>query len=570
MTRAEHYRLRFAWDSTYGRVVGLLADLQVAPGLVLDLGCGYGPAAEPLRERGFDYVGCDLAGEGRADLAARGFAAHEVDLEDVAALGDRLRAIVAGRRVAAILLLDTLEHLRDTDAFLDALGELSLDMDRPHLLVSVPNVAHYDVGAKLLMGRWDVTPTGLLDATHVQFFTEGRLIGDLARRGWRQVQARDLALYHSDQHFPADHPALQEGAPLHDLLLDLRRRVDGTANVNQFVRAFAHLRVGDAEPPAPVPTPFASVLVRTQGLRPDSLLEALTCLAAQTVDDFEVLLLVHTSDTAVLGRVRDLVALFAPQFAARVRVLQVKGGGRARPLNLGLEAATGRYVAFLDDDDLVTADWIEVFTQAAAAAPARVLRSVTVDRRVVRVRGDRHVGSYVTTSGLEATHARSFDLVQHLFMNQTPICSVALPREALRTFGLTFDEGLAVLEDWQLLLQLVLLCGVHDTGRTTSVYHRWEGADSSWGGIDPRIWDGIRLAILQRFDAAPLLLPPGSATRIARLQEDLAALRGPGAAPAGAPLRARLRARARAAAPDWAIRLYRHARARRILRSLPR
>lgn len=227
-------------------------------------------------------------------------------------------------------------------------------------------------------------------------------------------------------------------------------------------------------------------------------------------------------------------------------------------------------MAFLDDDDLVTADWIEVFTQASAAAPARVLRSVTVDRRVVRVRGDRHVGSYVTTSGLEATHARTFDLVQHLFMNQTPICSVALPREALRTFGLAFDEGLAVLEDWQLLLQLVLLCGVHDTGRTTSVYHRWEGADSSWGAIDPRIWDGIRLAILQRFDAAPLLLPPGSATRIARLQEDLAALRGPGAAPAPAPLRARLRARARAAAPDWAIRLYRHARARRILRSLPR
>jgi hypothetical protein len=38
-------------------------------------------------------------------------------------------------------------------------------------LVSLPNVAHWSVRKALLAGRWTYTPTGILDDTHLRFFT---------------------------------------------------------------------------------------------------------------------------------------------------------------------------------------------------------------------------------------------------------------------------------------------------------------------------------------------------------------------------------------------------------------
>src|SRR5207237_9600364 len=53
------YHFQFAWNSPYGQVVHLLEGLRREGGLVVDLGCGYGPLAEVVSERGLQYVGCD-------------------------------------------------------------------------------------------------------------------------------------------------------------------------------------------------------------------------------------------------------------------------------------------------------------------------------------------------------------------------------------------------------------------------------------------------------------------------------------------------------------------------------
>ena len=109
--------------------------------------------------------------------------------------------------------------------------------------------------------------------------------------------------------------------------------------------------------------------MRTQGKRASHLRDALTCLAAQTVDSFEVLLMVHSDDAEpALGEVRALVEDFEPAFASRVSVVHVSGGRRARPLNVALERLKAEYVAFLDDDDLVMADWVESLSMPRATA----------------------------------------------------------------------------------------------------------------------------------------------------------------------------------------------------------
>jgi hypothetical protein len=433
--------------------------------------------------------------------------------------------LAAGRQVAAILLLDSYEHVPATCPLLPALREATLKLGRPHLVLSVPNVTHFDVGAKLAMGRWDETESGLLDRTHVRFPTITRLEAELAELGWAPLAQNDFNLQRSDQAFPSDHPALVRGTPLHDFLHQLRTRVDPHATVNQFIRTFAFVERAPVKRVKGTPAPFLSVLMRTQLKREPNLLEVLTCLGAQSSSDFELLLLVHSVESELAISAQRLVDLFAPAFSQRVRVIPVTDGGRARPLNVGLENARGRYVAFLDDDDLVTGDWVQAFEQGAAKAPGQMVRSITVDRRVARPENPDALAPYVSLGGVEFNHAPSFSMLEHVYTNATPICSFAVPMELVRALRLHFNEELPVLEDWAFLQQAALYGGVHDTGLVTSIYHRWESKESSLSTVPSSVWVGMRELIIQQLNEQPLLLPRGSASRIAQLQAELERLR---------------------------------------------
>jgi SAM-dependent methyltransferase len=95
-------------------------------------------------------------------------------------------ADLAGRQFDCVLLADVLEHLRDPGRLLDDCRRHL----RPEgtLVVSLPNVANLYVRLQLLRGRFDYTPRGILDATHLRFYTRetGRAL--LERHGFEVVQ----------------------------------------------------------------------------------------------------------------------------------------------------------------------------------------------------------------------------------------------------------------------------------------------------------------------------------------------------------------------------------------------
>ena len=530
------YRFNFSWDGPCGHAVRLV-ERHARRGAVLDLGCGYAAVGEVLRDAGWDYLGGDRDVDAIADLVARGLEGHVVDLATGDGLADTLVHLVAGRRVAAVMMLDIIEHLPDPRAVLAVLAELSWSLadekGAPILVTSIPNVAHFDLAAKLLGGRWDVTPSGLLDRTHLQMFTEQRVGEELSRFGWRECGRDDVIMEHSDQWFPPDHPFLVEGGLVHDHLRSLRSAADPNMSVNQFVRAYRLVErpsASDTHPPlstrevhpaeAPVTDgPFLSVLTRTEGTRPSMLGEALTCLAAQSFEDFEVIVLVHGDAPGAVELSVAVARSFEDHFASRVRVEHVGGENATASLNAGLDLAKGRYVAFLDEDDLVTADWAQRFAEGAAGAPGKLVRSVCFARHV-RERGPEEEAmgaSPVTLTKPLAEFAERFDAIANLASDATPISSVAIPRSLVTEMHFRFDEELAVCGEWDFLVRAASIVGVEDTGRATSIQLRWDDQGKETASVPAPAREREHLRMFAGLDSGPLLLPTGSATVLACL-----------------------------------------------------
>jgi glycosyltransferase involved in cell wall biosynthesis len=508
-------KYHFAYDeaSVYGHVMALVRAHAVAGGVVLDLGAGYGAIAEPCRAAGFTYLGFDYEPSGIDDLKARGFDGGVIDLEDAESVVPVLEGALAGRPLAAITMLDTVEHLLAGPAVLRALSAFAEARGGAPLVVSIPNVAHYDVASKLLLGRWDATDTGLLDRTHVAFYDARTVESVPAAAGWRQVGENDFELVDSDQHFPEGLVVHSRTTPLGMLLHSVRSGAAPGLWVNQFVRAYV--------PSAPVPVvaddgegPFASVLLRTQGRRPDTLHDALLSLAAQTCEDYEVLLLCHDAPDDAVRVVEGVVASFPPEFASRVRVVRVTGGRRGTPLNAGVREARGRYVVILDDDDVVMANWIEEFAAVAARAPGSIVRAVVARQDFVVGEPGR---GYEAVTAPVTPYPDHFDLLGHLIDNWSPLCGFAFPRGAFAELGVWFDDELTVLEDWDVVVTLAPLCGVACTAEPTSVYRRWVVGSHSGVDHSDEEWDAARHVIRARLDARPVLLPPGEVARVRHL-----------------------------------------------------
>lgn len=131
---------------------------------ILDVGCGTGKLAEQLRLK----KNCYVVGIERDEVEAR-LAQQRCDkllLADVEKLEDI--PFQAGY-FDIIVFADILEHLLNPEAVLQRFKKYLPDSG--YVFVSVPNIANWSIRLKLLAGKWNYKETGLLDKTHIRFFT---------------------------------------------------------------------------------------------------------------------------------------------------------------------------------------------------------------------------------------------------------------------------------------------------------------------------------------------------------------------------------------------------------------
>ncbi|HTS20725.1 MAG TPA: class I SAM-dependent methyltransferase [Casimicrobiaceae bacterium] len=160
-----------AYDPQYhdNARIEIASFITEAPGLVLDVGCGGGATGRLLKEKfpGIRVVG--IESNPQAAAHARQFL-DEVIVEpiDGVSLDEHL-----DERVALVLMLDVLEHLYDPWRSLVKVHSWLDPATR--VLASVPNIRNLATLDDLAGGRWEYGPNGVLDITHLRFFTKASL-----------------------------------------------------------------------------------------------------------------------------------------------------------------------------------------------------------------------------------------------------------------------------------------------------------------------------------------------------------------------------------------------------------
>ncbi|HVC54717.1 MAG TPA: class I SAM-dependent methyltransferase [Stellaceae bacterium] len=153
---------------------------------LLDIGCAGGLVGASLKQR----QACHVTGiEIFADAALQA-----ARLLDLAICGDAFAVLpsLADGAYDCVLMLDVLEHVADTAGMLRlAAAKLS---DDGVLVLCVPNVAHWSVVQGLLAGRWDYADQGILDRTHLRFFTLGSLHRAVEEAGLQVIDRRSTQL----------------------------------------------------------------------------------------------------------------------------------------------------------------------------------------------------------------------------------------------------------------------------------------------------------------------------------------------------------------------------------------
>ncbi len=216
--------------------------------------------------------------------------------------------------------------------------------------------------------------------------------------------------------------------------------------------------------------PLVSVVVRTRD-RPALLAQALASLAASRYRRLEVVLV---NDGGVPPRPPE-----AFPFPVR-RVEHERSRGRAAAANAGLAAATGEWIGFLDDDDLIEPGHYATLVGLARGSGAEAVYS---DAAVALYEPDAELGWRCVERRLP--YSRDFDADLLLVDNYIPFHTLLARRERVLAAG-PLDESLPFFEDWDLLVRVAALVPFLHLAQVTCEYRHFRGSAHHALGERPR------------------------------------------------------------------------------------
>lgn len=237
----------------------------------------------------------------------------------------------------------------------------------------------------------------------------------------------------------------------------------GSRKLLPIYQVWACQRVGPVRPATFTRRPKVSVIVPTYN-RPDRLKVALQSILRQTFQDFEIMVV---NDGGL-----DVASTVATLNDGRIVYIQHdRNRGLAAARNTGLAAATGMYIAYLDDDDRYLPDHLETLVSALDEGAHKVVYS-----DAWRVSERREQDRYIEV-GRDVPYSYDFNPADLLVSNYFPVLCVMHHRACVEQVG-RFDESLFAHEDWDLWIRMATISPFKHVKRTTAEFS-WRTDGSS-------------------------------------------------------------------------------------------
>lgn len=135
---------------------------------VIDFGCATGYFARLLYERGCEVTGVEV--NPKAAKVAENYCKEVIVADlDFVSLNEILLEQTSSEKFDVAIFGDVLEHLRNPWKVLEETRKLL--KPQGYVIASIPNIAHGAIRLALLQGNFQYQPLGILDNTHLRFFT---------------------------------------------------------------------------------------------------------------------------------------------------------------------------------------------------------------------------------------------------------------------------------------------------------------------------------------------------------------------------------------------------------------
>ncbi|MCZ7384118.1 MAG: glycosyltransferase [Candidatus Methanoperedens sp.] len=203
--------------------------------------------------------------------------------------------------------------------------------------------------------------------------------------------------------------------------------------------------------------PTVSVIIPTYN-RANYLKKSLQSAISQTVRDIEIIIINNYSTDNTL----EVISSFNDQ---RIKIINFKNGGViAKSRNQGMIQSTGRYIAFLDDDDLWCPDKLELQIDYLESHPefgAVYSNAIIIDEK------DNRKGFLINRG-----QAKEGQVFQYLLGgNFITILTVLMRRELLESVGLFNEEpSLIAVEDYEYWMRTSFKFGFGYIGKPLALY----------------------------------------------------------------------------------------------------
>jgi len=160
---------------------------------VLDVGCNTGFMGKLLKKKGCSSDGVDI------NVAAIKIAKkHYLNVYKRDLYVGKLN--IPRKKYDSIVFADLLEHLPRPDLLLK--DSVSYLKKSGSILISMPNIARFDIRLRLLFGNFDYTYGGILSEDHLRHFTKKQAVKMINASGLRVVKIIPTGLGHRIHIFP--------------------------------------------------------------------------------------------------------------------------------------------------------------------------------------------------------------------------------------------------------------------------------------------------------------------------------------------------------------------------------